>query len=90
MSLSKHDIPHHMEAVHIAFHKVCDVLFLNGDVGDSVTDFIVNKIVNLVKAGEHDPDRFTWIVLDHLMDEGALSSQPHTSPEVQNRGSALS
>jgi hypothetical protein len=40
-----------------AFHKVCDALLLKGEVDDPITEFVVNKIVALANAGEHDADR---------------------------------
>jgi hypothetical protein len=40
-----------IEAMRAAFHKVCNVLLLKGDVEDPVTEIIVNKIVALAKAG---------------------------------------
>jgi len=84
MPFSKHYIPQHIEAMRSAYHKVCDALLLKGDVDDPMTEVIANKIIALVKAGEHDADRLTEIVLDDLMDEGrpTTSSQPHPSPQV--------
>jgi hypothetical protein len=36
-----------------------------------VTEIIVNKIVAAAKAGEHDPDRLTSLVLEDLVGDGS-------------------
>jgi hypothetical protein len=87
MPFSKHYIEHeHIEAMRAAFHKVCDALLLNGDVDDPMTEVVVNKIVILAKAGEHDADRLAEHVLNDLIDDdlsppgGKPRQEP--SPEV--------
>jgi hypothetical protein len=45
-----------MEAMRAAFYRVCDVLQLSGDREDPLTEIVVEKIVELAKAGERDPD----------------------------------
>jgi hypothetical protein len=68
---SKYYVEHeHMEAMRAAFHKVCDALLLNGDVEEPMTEIIVNKIVALAKAGEHDADRLAEHVLNDWIDDG--------------------
>src|SRR5436190_14141223 len=55
MPFSKHYIEHeHIETMRTAFYKVCDALLLKGEVDDPITEFVVNKIVALANAGEHD------------------------------------
>ena len=44
---------------------------LNCDAGDPMTEIIVNKIVALATAGDHDPERLAEKVLDDLADEAA-------------------
>jgi hypothetical protein len=56
--------------MHSAFHRVCDALLLKCDVDDPMTAIIVNKIVALAKAGEHDADRLAELVLNDLADDG--------------------
>jgi hypothetical protein len=70
MPFAKHHIdPTHIEAMRSAFHQVCDALLLN-DVDDPLTEIIVNKIVALAKAGEHDASRLAELVLNDLADDG--------------------
>jgi hypothetical protein len=71
MPFSKHYTiePEYMEAMRVAFYRVCDALLLNGDVDDPMTEVVVNKIVALAKAGEHDADRLAEHVLDDLIDD---------------------
>ena len=68
-----------------AFHKVCDALLLNGDVDDPMTEAVLNKIVALAKAGEHDADRLAELVLNDLIDDGLPppSDQPRQDPSPQ-------
>jgi hypothetical protein len=71
MPFSNHHIEHeHIETMRAAFHKVCDALLLKGEVDDAITEFVVDKIVALAKAGEHDADRLAEHVLNDLMDDG--------------------
>jgi hypothetical protein len=75
----------HIDAMQTAFHKVCDALLLNGDVDDPMTEVVVNKIVALAKAGEHDADRLAEHVLDDLIDDGLPppSDKPRQDPSPQ-------
>jgi hypothetical protein len=58
MPFSKYDIdPEHIETMRAAFHRVCDVLQLDCDREDSMTEIVVTKIVELAKASELDPER---------------------------------
>ena len=68
-----------------AFDRVCDALLLNGDVDDPMTEVVVNKIVALAKAGEHDADRLAEHVLDDLIDDGLPppSDKPRQDPSPQ-------
>jgi hypothetical protein len=70
MPFSKYYIgPEHIESMRSAFYKVCDALLLTGDVEDQMTEIIVDKIVALGKAGEHDADRLAELVLNDFMDD---------------------
>jgi hypothetical protein len=73
MPFSEHyDVEYeHVEAMRSAFHRVCDALLLRCDVDDPLTEIIVNKIVALAKAGDHDAERLAQKVLDDLADEAA-------------------
>jgi len=64
-----------MEAMRGAFYKVCDALLLKGDVDDPVTEIIVDKIVALAKAGEHDADRLAELVLSDLTGDGLAAAE---------------
>jgi hypothetical protein len=71
MPFSKYHVePEQMEAMRAAFYKVCDALLLKGDIDDPITEIIVDKIVALAKAGEHDADRLAELVLNDLVDDG--------------------
>jgi hypothetical protein len=71
MPFSKHYVePEHIEAMRCAFKRVCDALMLKCGVDDPMTEIIVNKIVALGKAGEHDADRLAERVLNDLIDDG--------------------
>jgi hypothetical protein len=48
---------------------------LKGDVDDPMTGIIVDKIVTLAKAGEHDADRLTEIVLNEFMNDGLAAAE---------------
>jgi hypothetical protein len=60
--------PERIEVMRAAFYQVCDALLLKGDVEDPLTEIIVNKIVALVNAGEHEADRMAELVLNDLAD----------------------
>jgi hypothetical protein len=85
MPFSKNIKHEHIEAMRAAFHKVCDALLLNGDVDDPMTEVVVDKIVALEKAGEHDADRLTEHVLNDLMDDSLPppSGKPRQDPSPQ-------
>jgi hypothetical protein len=51
----KLDPNEHIEAMHAAFQRVCDILQLSCDREDPLTEFVL-KIVQLAKAGERDPE----------------------------------
>jgi hypothetical protein len=55
-----------IEAMRAAFHRVCDVLQLNGDTDDRITELVVMKIIELAKSGELDPERLCISVLAEL------------------------
>jgi hypothetical protein len=74
--------PELLEAMRSAFYRVCDVLRLNGDCEDAVTELIVTKIVELAKAGELDPERLCIDVLADFQtppqDAGLAGMTPRT------------
>src|ERR1700749_2052756 len=55
-----------MEAMRAAFYRVCNVLQLSGDREDPLTEIVVEKIVELAKAGERDPEVLCIDVLAQL------------------------
>jgi hypothetical protein len=55
-----------MEAMRAAFYRVCDILQLSGDREDPLTEIVVTKIVERVKAGESDPEALCVDVLAAL------------------------
>ena len=58
MPFSKHGVDsEHIEAMRVAFHRVCDVLQLDCGRADQMTEIVVMKIVELAKIGEYDPVR---------------------------------
>jgi hypothetical protein len=67
--------PEHMEAMRTAFYRVCDALLLKGEVDDPMTAIVVDKIVALAKAGEHDADRLVELVLNDLVDDGLAAAE---------------
>jgi hypothetical protein len=76
MPFAKHHVePEHLEAMRAAFNKVCDALSLKGDVEDSMTEVIVNKMVALGETGEHDADRLAQLVLTDLVDDGLAAAE---------------
>jgi hypothetical protein len=50
-----------------------------------MTEVVVNKIVALAKAGEHDAERLAEHVLDDLIDDGLPppSGKPRQDPSPQ-------
>jgi hypothetical protein len=76
MPFSKHQIdPAHIEAMRSAFQRVRDALLLKCDSDDPMTEIIVNQIVALANAGEHDADRLAEFVLNDLVDDGQAAPQ---------------
>jgi hypothetical protein len=70
MPFCKHYVePEHIEGMRSAFYRVCDALLLKSDVEDPMTEIIVNKIIALGKAGEHDANRLAELVLNDLADD---------------------
>jgi hypothetical protein len=84
MSFSEYNIdPEHTEAMKAAFHRVCEILQLNADADDPMTEIVVMKIVELAKAGELDPERLCIAVLANLADApraGAATGSPASPP----------
>jgi hypothetical protein len=76
MPFSKYNIdPERIEAMRAAFCRVCDALLLKGGVEDPMTVIVVDKIVALAKAGEHDADRLAELVLNDLVDDGLAAAE---------------
>jgi hypothetical protein len=63
-----------MEAMRSAFHQVCEVLQLNCDTEDRLTEFVITKIVELAKAGERDPQRLCDAVLAEMAGTSSVRS----------------
>jgi hypothetical protein len=81
MPFRKHFVePEHMEAMRAAFHRVCDILQLNSDADDPMTEIVVTKIVELEKAGELDPERLCIAVLADLDDDAPRAGDAAGSP----------
>lgn len=69
MPFSSYDIdPERIEAMRAAFYRVCDILQLNGERDDPMTEVVVMKIVALANAGELDAERLCIAVLADLVD----------------------
>ena len=67
MLFSKYDIdPEHIEAMQAAFRQVCDVLQLDYDREDPMTEIVAMKIVELAKFGELDPVQVSERILAEL------------------------
>jgi hypothetical protein len=76
MPFSKYNIdPERIEAMRAAFYRVCDALLLKRDVEDPMTGIVVDKIVALAKAGEHDANRLAEQVLNDLVDDGLAAAE---------------
>ena len=69
-----------MEAMRAAFYRVCDILQLSGDREDPLTEIVVEKIVELAKAGERDPEILCIDVLAQL-ETPAQGATSRASPE---------
>jgi hypothetical protein len=46
----------HIEVMHDAFRRVCDILQLSCEREDQLTELVVLKIMELAKSGERDPE----------------------------------
>jgi hypothetical protein len=81
MPFSKYNIdPEHIEAMRAAFHRVCDILQLNCDADDPMTEIVVMKIVELAKAGQLDPERLCLVVMADLDDAPQAGAPAGTPP----------
>ena len=73
-----------MEAMRAAFYRICDILQLSGDREDPLTEIVVEKIVELAKAGERDPEVLCIDVLAQLempaQSEGRAPSEQAPPP----------
>jgi hypothetical protein len=86
MPFSKLDLdPEHIEAMHEAFRRVCDILQLQCSREDPLTDLVVMKIMELAKAGERDPE---VLCIDTLAALGPRSPEP-TPPSSHESGHSL-
>jgi hypothetical protein len=59
------------EAMSEAFRRVCDVLGLDSDAEDSMTELVIAKIVERANAGESDPERLCIDVLAEFEPQGS-------------------
>lgn len=67
MPFSKHEVSlERIEAMRMAFQKVCEALQLDCKPGEPLTDLIVMKIVEHANAGKSNPDRLCKKVLLEL------------------------
>jgi hypothetical protein len=72
-----------IEAMRVAFRRVCDVLHLNGNTEDPLTELVVLKIVKLAEAGETDPERLCIDALAEL--ETPVASESAERQELSDR-----
>jgi hypothetical protein len=72
--------PETIEAMRLTFHKTCKALQLS-DTDDALTEIVVERIVELVKAGESDPDRLCSQTLDALS-SSRRASEDKTTKQV--------
>jgi len=61
--------PQLIEVVRSAFHKTCDVLDINGGSNGAMSHLVAEKILELVKAGETNPDRLCGQALIALAEQ---------------------
>ena len=54
-----------IEAMRLAFHKACAILQLS-DEDDAFTELVAEKIIEVAKTGESDPERLCSRALDGL------------------------
>jgi hypothetical protein len=60
----------HIEAMRLAFHKACAILQLS-DEDDAFTELVAEKIIEVAKTGESDPERLCTQALDGLSERRA-------------------
>jgi hypothetical protein len=85
VTFSKLDLdPDHIEAMHDAFRRLCDILLLECDQEDRLTEAVVLKIVELAKAGERDPDILCIDVLAQLETPASGVTSPSVSPASES------
>jgi hypothetical protein len=66
MRVTRHNLDaEDIEMMRAAFERVCEVLRLDGD---PMTEVVFTKVLELAKAGEHDPERQCIGVLAELND----------------------
>jgi hypothetical protein len=65
--------PEHIEAMHDAFRRVCDILQLSCDREDPLTEIVVLKIMELAKSGQRDPEILCIDVLEAPSQRGTSS-----------------
>jgi hypothetical protein len=77
-----------MEAMRAAFCRVCDILRLPGERGDPLMEIVVEKIVELAKAGERDPEIMCIDVLAQLemTAQSEARAPSEQAPHTDNRG----
>ena len=64
MPFSKYPVdPEQIEAMRAAFHRICDVLQLNGGIDDPMTEIVAAKIMEAAKGGELNPEQLCATVL---------------------------
>jgi hypothetical protein len=83
MPFSEYIDPERIEVMRAAFNRVCDVLRLECSKDDPMTEIVVEKIVELAKDGELDPER---LCIDTL---AALQSPPVRPPPQPAAASTL-
>jgi hypothetical protein len=76
--------PEHIEAMHDAFRRVCDILQLSCDREDPLTEIVVLKIMELAKSGERDPEILCIDVLAELEAPSQGAAAPRSTPEPSN------
>jgi hypothetical protein len=73
--------PEHIEAMHDAFRRVCDILQLSCDREDPLTEIVVLKIMELAKSGQRDPE---ILCIDVLAELEAPSQRGTSSVETDH------
>jgi hypothetical protein len=82
MPFSKLDLdPEHIDAMHEAFQRVCDILQLQCSREDPLTDLVVMKIMELARAGECDPE---VLCIDTLAALGPRSPEATPPPSHES------